>query len=85
MDAEQENTDHVDIALADLALAAVGALSREMLAAKASKDRIAAANSILDRLGYGRTTRVQADVADDEIRNALEAAKSNIPKQINGR
>lgn len=64
----------VDSALADLALTAVARLAAEMNAAPSSKDRIAAANSILDRLGYGRATRAQAEVADREIRNALEAA-----------
>lgn len=67
--------DDVDAALADLALSAVSTLSMEMRTARASKDKIAAANSILDRLGYGRTTRAQAEVADREIRNALAAAK----------
>lgn len=66
-------SDPVDSALADLALAAVSRLKQEMNVAKQSKDRIAAANSILDRLGYGRATRAQAEVADAEIRRALEA------------
>lgn len=68
-----EHGDEVDLALSELALSAVARLHVEMNAAKASKDRIAAANSILDRLGYGRATRAQADVADGEIRRALEA------------
>lgn len=65
--------NEIDQRLADLALSAVATLAREMHGAGASKDRIAAANSILDRLGYGRTTRVQKDLADQEIRNALDA------------
>ena len=64
----------VDSALADLALHAVARLAREMETARNPKDRIAAANSVLDRLGYGRSTRVQSDVADREIRNAIAAA-----------
>lgn len=72
-------TPQVDQALADLALSAVATLHSEMRAAPQSKDRIAAANSILDRLGYGRTTRVQADVADREIARALEEAAKTSP------
>lgn len=72
-------TPQVDQALADLALSAVATLHSEMRAAPQSKDRIAAANSILDRLGYGRTTRVQADVADREIARALEEAAKASP------
>lgn len=64
----------VDAALADLALVAVARLRMEMTTAKNSKDRIAAANSILDRLGFSRTQRAQAEVADREIQRALEAA-----------
>lgn len=67
------DVDPVDQALADLALMAVSTLKQQMVAAKQPKDKIAAANSILDRLGYGRTTRAQADQADREIRSALEA------------
>lgn len=66
--------DEVDLALADLAIAAVHRLHTEMNTARNSKDRIAAANSILDRVGYSRTPRAQADVADKEIRSALKAA-----------
>lgn len=69
-----DGPQNVDAALADLALLAVARLQVEMSNAKNSRDRIAAANSILDRLGFSRTTRAQADVADREIRNALGAA-----------
>lgn len=68
----------VDTKLAGLAIDAVDTLRLEMRTAPQSKDRIAAANSILDRLGYGRTTRAQADQADREIRNALEAVESEL-------
>lgn len=72
----------VDAALADLALVAVSRLRIEMTTAKNSKDRIAAANSILDRLGYSRTPRVQAEVADREIQRAMEAAlKGGVSEQ----
>ena len=64
----------VDAALADLALVAVARLQIEMSTAKNPRDRIAAANSILDRLGFSRTTRAQADTADREIRRAIGAA-----------
>lgn len=66
--------DPVDDALGDLALSAVATLANVMHTASQNKDRIAAANSILDRLGYGRATRAQAEVADREIRNALNHA-----------
>lgn len=74
--------DEVDGALAELALRAIDTLGTEMEYAPQSKDRIAAANSILDRLGYGRTTRAQADQADREIRRALEAVAKSAPKAI---
>lgn len=67
----------VDAALADLAMVAVARLQTEMSTAKNSKDRIAAANSILDRVGFSRTPRVQADAADQELRSALNAALAN--------
>lgn len=69
-------SDNIDRNLADLAEVAVATLATEMRTARNSKDRQAAANSILDRIGFGRSTRVQSDVADGEIRNALEAASS---------
>lgn len=77
-----EGPRSVDAALADLALVAVARLRIEMTTAKNSKDRIAAANSILDRLGYSRTPRVQAEVADREIQRAMEAAlKGGVSEQ----
>lgn len=78
-------TDPVDAALADLALSAVNRLHIEMGTARASKDRIAAANSILDRLGYGRTTRAQADVADQEIKRALQSVAKEIDEETEAR
>lgn len=81
IDDDASLTTKVDAALSDLALSAVSTLNAEMRSAPQAKDRIAAANSILDRLGYGRTTRVQADAADREIATALEAAaKAAAPK-----
>ena len=81
IDNDASLTTKVDAALSDLALSAVSTLNAEMRTAPQAKDRIAAANSILDRLGYGRTTRVQADAADREIATALEAAaKAAAPK-----
>lgn len=70
----------IDAALSDLAMAAVARLATEMHTARTSKERIAAANSILDRTGYGRSTRAQSDVADDSIRRALEAARASAPE-----
>lgn len=64
----------IDRKLAQLAGSAISTLATEMVNATASKDRIAAANSILDRVGFGRTTRAQADAADEEIRQLLDDA-----------
>lgn len=64
----------VDRKLAKLAGSAIATLATEMVNSPQAKDRIAAANSILDRVGFGRTTRAQADAADEEIRNALDEA-----------
>lgn len=72
-------TGGVDAALADLALSAVQRLAIEMGTAKNARDRISAANSILDRLGYGRATRTQQEVADAEIRNALQKVRGSLP------
>lgn len=77
-DSHRGPVDSVDRALGDLALEAVQTLRIQMLSAKQAKDKIAAANSILDRLGYGRATRAQAEVADKDIRNALEAAAKSL-------
>lgn len=76
----EPSVGEVDAALADLALSAVKRLANEMTLAESSRDRIAAANSILDRLGYGRSTRAQAEVADVEIRNALKTVLSQTAK-----
>jgi hypothetical protein len=48
--------------LLELVDPAIATLAREMTSAKSSKDRMAAANSILDRAGYGRVSQVE--VAD---------------------
>lgn len=72
----------VDAALADLALSAVQRLAIEMGTAKNARDRISAANSILDRLGYGRATRTQQEVADAEIRNALQKVVGSAPQGV---
>ena len=63
-----------DVALTDLVNEAIAVLRDEMAHAELSKDRIAAANSVLDRAGYGRATKVMTERADQEILKALEAA-----------
>lgn len=72
----------MDAALADLALSAVQRLAIEMNTAKNARDRITAANSVLDRLGFGRATRAQQEVADAEIRDALEKVLRNTQRAL---
>lgn len=45
--------------LMELVDPAIATLAREMVQAEKSRDKQSAANSILDRAGYGRTTRVE--------------------------
>ena len=45
--------------LAELVDPAIATLAREMTTATSSKDRMAAANSILDRAGWGRVSQVE--------------------------
>lgn len=53
--------------LAELAAPAIATLANEMVKADRSADRQRAANSILDRAGYGRTTRIEAADARDAL------------------
>jgi hypothetical protein len=50
---------------------AIATLAREMTTATASADRQRAANSILDRGGYGRTMNVEGDGARDLLVDLL--------------
>lgn len=49
------------IRLLELVDPAIATLAREMTTATRSSDRQSAANSILDRAGHGRTTKVEDD------------------------
>ena len=53
--------------LAELVDPAIGTLAREMATAQSSKDRMAAANSILDRAGWGRVSNVEVGDARDAL------------------
>lgn len=53
--------------LSELADPAIATLAREMAQADKSADRQRAANSILDRAGYGRHQTVSVDDAKDEL------------------
>lgn len=59
--------------LLELADPAIATLAREMVQADRSVDRQKAANSILDRAGYGRVTRMEsADARELLIARLLE-------------
>lgn len=64
--------DAADSLLADLVALALARLQVEMTTAKNSRDRIAAANSILDRAGISRTPRANAQAADEQILRAIQ-------------
>ncbi len=65
--------------LAGLVDPAIATLAREMVNATTSRDRQRAANSILDRSGWGRVTRVEAvdarQVLLDRLRELRDAAE----------
>lgn len=59
--------------LAELAAPAIATLAREMASADTSRDRQSAANSILDRAGYGRAATVEmTDARELLIQRLLE-------------
>ncbi len=61
--------------LAELVAPAIATLAKEMAKADRSADRQRAANSILDRSGYGRTTKIEAsDARDALIERLMEMA-----------
>jgi len=65
--------------LAGLVDPAIATLAKEMVNADSSRDKQAAANSILDRAGWGRVTRVEAvdarQVLLDRLRELRDAAE----------
>lgn len=61
--------------LAELVDPAIATLAREMAGADKSRDRQAAANSILDRSGYGRATKIEADDARELLLQRLLEAR----------
>lgn len=63
--------------LAELVDPAIATLAREMATASTPKDRLAAANSILDRTGYGRSQKVEGvDARTLLLERLLELADS---------
>ena len=62
-DPNADARQRVTLKLLDVAPAAVATLTREMLNAEKSSDRQRAANSILDRAGFGRNVKVQVSDA----------------------
>ena len=64
--------------LLELVDPAVATLAREMARAENSRDRQAAANSILDRAGYGRQQQITTDDARTMLfHRLLEAQQEN--------
>ena len=57
------NRRAAQLRLAELVDPAIATLGREMKAADTSSDRQRAANSVLDRTGFGRATKVETDDA----------------------
>lgn len=57
--------------LLELVDPAIATLAREMVQADKSNDRQAAANSILDRSGYGRTSKIETEDAREILRERL--------------
>lgn len=62
--------------LAELVDPAIATLAREMTSADKSADRQRAANSILDRAGYGRTVQVDGDAARQILVQRLLAMRA---------
>lgn len=58
--AAKQNRDKARLRLASLVDPAIATLAKEMVNANTSRARQSAANSILDRAGWGRVTKVEA-------------------------
>lgn len=64
--------------LQELVNPAIATLAREMTTADKSADKQRAANSILDRAGFGRASRVEVEDAKDQLyQKLLEYAEDN--------
>lgn len=63
--------------LASLADPAIATLAREMARADSSADRQRAANSILDRAGFGRATKIETDDARQILVDRLLALRDS--------
>lgn len=58
--------------LQELVDPAIATLAREMTGADKSTDRLRAADSVLDRTGYGRTSKVETETVQDALVHRLE-------------
>lgn len=67
--------------LLELVDPAIATLAKEMVKAEKSGDRLRAANSILDRAGYGRVTKVEGqDAKEILVERLLQMQASNAPQ-----
>jgi len=69
--------------LAELVDPAISRLAEEMEEAEKSADRIKAANSILDRAGWGRIQKVETAEAKDMLRDRLAAMRKKSEESEN--
>ena len=86
-DPNADARQRVTLKLLDVAPAAVATLTREMLNAEKSSDRQRAANSILDRAGFGRNVKVQVSDAKALLyRRLMEIREQTLqlPEQVTG-
>ena len=84
-DPNADARQRVTLKLLDVAPAAVATLTREMLNAEKSSDRQRAANSILDRAGFGRNVKVQVSDAKALLyRRLMEIREQtlSLPEQV---
>ena len=70
--ATKASRDKAKIRLAALVDPAIATLGKEMVHADTSRDRQSAANSILDRTGWGRVTKVDTTDARDLLLQRLK-------------
>ena len=64
--------------LAELVDPAIATLAKEMVQAETSSDRQKAANSVLDRAGYGRTQRVELEDAQNILLEKLRQLRDGV-------
>lgn len=62
--------------LQELVDPAIATLAREMTSAEKAADRLRAADSVLDRTGYGRTSKVETETVQDALMHRLAQLKA---------